>query len=75
VNPVTNKIYAGNRTLPYVNVIDGVTHELTKIEIGRTPGSILVNPETNKIYVGFLGTLHGKSTVAIIDPRVFIVRQ
>ena len=28
---------------------------------------ILVNPETNKIYVGFLAAIHGKSTVAVID--------
>lgn len=27
VNPVTNKVYAGNETLPYVNVIDGMTHK------------------------------------------------
>jgi len=67
VNPVTNKIYAVNETLPYVNVIDGVTHELTSIDIGGTPGSIVVNPVTDKIYVGYLATIRGNSAVAVID--------
>src|SRR5437016_409751 len=67
VNPVTNKIYAGNETLPYVNVIDGATHQLTNIDIGGTPGPIVVNPVTNKIYVGFLATIRGNSTVVVID--------
>lgn len=35
VNPVTNKIYAGNQTLSYVDVIDGATHELTKVFMKR----------------------------------------
>lgn len=67
VNPGTNKIFAGNETLPYVNGIDGATHELTSIEIGGTPGPIVVNPVTNKIYVGFLATIRGNSTVVVID--------
>jgi DNA-binding beta-propeller fold protein YncE len=40
VNPVTNKIYTGNQTLPYVTVIDGATHELT---IDRDRGNTWVN--------------------------------
>jgi DNA-binding beta-propeller fold protein YncE len=48
-------------------VIDGTTHELTKVEIGGIPGLIVVNPVTNKIYVGYLAVLRGKSVVAVID--------
>ena len=66
VNPVTNKICAGNSTLPYVIVIDGMTNETTKIAIGGVPGPIVVNAATNKIYVGFVAGLGGK-TVAVID--------
>lgn len=62
INPVTNKIYAANETLPYLNVIDGTTHELKSIDIGCTPGAIEVNAATNKIYI-----LCGKASLAVVD--------
>ena len=55
VNPVTNKIYTGNETLPYVTVIDGATNEPTKIAIGGTSGPIVVNPVTNNGYRRYNG--------------------
>lgn len=67
INTVTNKIYAANETLPYVYAIDGVTHELTKIDIVGILGAIVVNPETIQIYAEFLLDHAGKSTLAVID--------
>ncbi|MGC1913179.1 MAG: hypothetical protein WA660_15175, partial [Candidatus Acidiferrales bacterium] len=34
VNPITDRIYAWQRDLPYVTVIDGTTNEETQIAIG-----------------------------------------
>src|SRR5580698_6789213 len=60
INPVTNQIYVVNETLPYVNVIDGATHELKSVDIGCIPSAIETNPVTNKIYVACLLPSHGK---------------
>ena len=67
VNPVTDRIYTGNETLPYVTVIDGATNESTKIAVGGTPAQIVVNAATNRIYVGLLESIGPKSGVTVID--------
>ena len=63
VNPVTNKIYAGNQGSNNVTVFDGQTNTKTTISVGTTPVGVAVNPVTNKIYVANLTS----NNVTVID--------
>ena len=61
VNPVTNKIYylSSNNLI----VVDGATNTTTTVPVGLSPGNVVVNPATNKVYVGN----GGDSTVTVVD--------
>src|SRR5580658_3376558 len=63
VNPVTNKIYVGNRESSDVTVIDGAVNKTINVKVGSNPVAIAVNPVTNKVYVASKGS----SSVWIID--------
>ncbi len=82
VNPVTNKIYIANQEWsdpsgpggPFnfgsgVTIIDGSTQTTTSASTGPVPGSIAVNPVTNKIYVGNTESTDpsGDCSVTVID--------
>ncbi|MCH7559881.1 MAG: YncE family protein [Thaumarchaeota archaeon] len=65
INLDTNKVYQTNpvKSGP-VLVFDISTHELIKrIEVGSFPKDIVVNPNTNKIYV----SNEGDGTISVID--------
>jgi hypothetical protein len=66
VNSVTNKVYVANAYIGKVTVIDGLTHNVNTVSVGRFPTSIAVNPITNKIYVANSNLCGG---VAVIDGR------
>lgn len=63
VNPKTNKVYAVNRSVGTVTVVNGPAHMTSSVKVGTEPGAIAVNPVTNKIYVGNAGS----GTVSVID--------
>ena len=65
INLDTNKVYQTNPVKPGpVSVFDVNTHELIKrIEVGSFPKDIVVNPNTNKIYV----SNEGDGTISVID--------
>ena len=65
VNPVTNKVYAGDWGKGFVYVLDGQTNKtLSIIPMHGLPWDIAVNPITNKIYVV---TRDSEAAVSVID--------
>jgi YVTN family beta-propeller protein len=82
VNPVTNKVYIANEawtsqiepggSFDYgtgVTILDGNTLTATSAATGTAPGAVVVNPVTNKIYVGNAAyvDLSGDGNVTVID--------
>ncbi len=63
VDPVTNKIYVGNRESSDVTVIDGAANTAINVKVGSNPVAIAVNSVTNKVYVASKGS----NAVWVID--------
>jgi DNA-binding beta-propeller fold protein YncE len=63
VNRATNKIYTAGGS-----VIDGKTHSIATVPVGRDPVAVAVDETTNKIYVVIAGgLLWGKGSITVID--------
>src|SRR5260370_42470099 len=50
LNPVTNKIYAGNAGSSNLTVIDGATNATVTVNTGAIPCAIAVESEANGVY-------------------------
>ncbi len=63
LNPQTGKFYAVNTRQDTVTVLDADGRFVTRVQVGREPGSIAVNPDTNRVYVANSGS----DSVTVID--------
>lgn len=82
VNPVTNRIYVGNKLDNTVTVIDGAKNSvLATLPVGRNPTTIAINQATNMVYVAnyydntisvINGATHALAAVTVCAQPLFI---
>jgi YVTN family beta-propeller protein len=65
LNPLTDRIYAVDGAHSAVEVIDGKTHAVSQIKVGKDPLAVAVNTATGLIYVAN----HGSGTVSVLDGK------
>ena len=63
LNPVTSKAYAVETEEDSIAVVDGMTHKVTSVKVGKAPVAIVVNAATNRVYVAN----HGSGNVSVLD--------
>jgi YVTN family beta-propeller protein len=63
VNPMTNKIFFTVGARSWLTEMDGVSGNTTPFTVGTLPEFLLVNPVTNKIYVGN----YSSANVSVVD--------
>jgi DNA-binding beta-propeller fold protein YncE len=54
VNEVTNRIYVVDNMAEHINVIDGVTNEVSLRPVAQYPFGATINTATNQVYVSQL---------------------
>ena len=69
VNPVTGRVYAVNEFANSVTVIDGATHTMRQVAVGRRPQFVAVNTATNRVYVSNAQD----ATLSVIDGATLAV--
>ena len=65
VNRSTGKAYATEPGEGLLAVIDGKTHSVTEVKVGKGPVAVVVNAATNKVYVAN----HDSGSITVIDGK------
>jgi YVTN family beta-propeller protein len=63
VNPDTGKAYVVETDQDSIAVINGATHAVSSVRVGKAPVAVVVNVATDKVYVAN----HGSGDVSVLD--------